>query len=94
MPSIRVAQAHAKGGGLTCFYRLDETAATGPHKGESYHSYDLGYVRETLAAAEPSAAHALERKMHDAWAAFIKGRAPLQPACPHGRSGTRSSAPP
>jgi para-nitrobenzyl esterase len=82
VPSIRVAQAHARGGGSTWFYRLDEPAATGPHKGESYHSYDLGYVWQTLSAAEPPAAHILEKQMHDAWVAFIKGGAPAATGLP------------
>ncbi|WP_074654357.1 carboxylesterase/lipase family protein [Terriglobus roseus] len=82
VPSIRVAQAHAKGGGSTWFYRLDEAAATGPHKGLSYHSYDLGYVWETLSAAEPPSAHVLERQMHDAWVAFIKGEPPAASGLP------------
>lgn len=82
VPSVRVAQAHARGGGSTWFYRLDETAATGPHKGESYHSYDLGYVWETLSAAEPPAAQTLKRQIHDAWAAFIKGGTPAAAGLP------------
>jgi para-nitrobenzyl esterase len=82
VPSIRVAQAHAKGGGSTWFYRLDETAASGPHRGQSYHSYDLGFVWETLSADEPSAAHALEKQMHDAWVAFIKDDAPAAAGLP------------
>jgi para-nitrobenzyl esterase len=82
VPSIRVAQAHARGGGTTYFYRLDETAAEGPHKGESYHSYDLGYVWGTLSAAEPPAAHNLARQMHDAWAAFIKDGPPAAAGLP------------
>jgi para-nitrobenzyl esterase len=83
VPSIRVAQAHMQGGGgATYFYRLDETAATGPHKGESYHSYDLGYVWEKLGAGEPPAAHALEKQIHDAWVAFIQGGAPAAAGLP------------
>jgi para-nitrobenzyl esterase len=83
VPSIRVATAHKQGGGgATYFYRLDETAATGPHKGESYHAYDLGYVFENLAAGEPPAAQALSKKMHAAWVSFLKGNAPAANGLP------------
>ncbi|AFL90348.1 carboxylesterase type B [Terriglobus roseus DSM 18391] len=82
VPSIRVAQAHAKGGGSTWFYRLDETAVAGPHKGESYHSYDLGFVWQKLSAEEPPAAQNLSRQMHDAWVTFIQGRAPAATGLP------------
>lgn len=83
VPSIRVATAHKQGGGgATYFYRLDETAATGPHKGESYHSYDLGYVFEHLPAGEPPAARALSKEIHAAWVAFIHGKTPTATGLP------------
>jgi len=83
VPSIRVAEAHKKGGGgATYFYRLDETAATGSHKGTSYHAYDLGYVFEHLATGEPAAAQALSKEMHAAWVSFIKGNAPIANGLP------------
>ncbi len=83
VPSVRVATAHKQGGGgATFFYRLDETAATGPHKGESYHAYDLGYVFENLAAGEPPAAQALSKEMHTAWVSFLKGNTPAATGLP------------
>lgn len=83
VPSIRVAEAHKKGGGgATYFYRLDETAATGPHKGTSYHAYDLGYVFEHLATGEPPAAQTLSKEIHAAWVSFIKGNAPAASGLP------------
>lgn len=83
VPSIRVATAHKQGGGgATFFYRLDETAATGPHKGESYHAYDLGYVFENLAAGEPPAAQALSKEIHAAWVSFLKGNTPAATGLP------------
>ncbi|SDF73202.1 carboxylesterase/lipase family protein [Terriglobus roseus] len=83
VPSIRVAEAHKKGGGgATYFYRLDETAATGPHKGTSYHAYDIGYVFEHLATDEPPAAQTLSKEMHTAWVNFIKGNAPAATGLP------------
>lgn len=83
VPSIRVATAHKQGGGgATYFYRLDEPAATGPHKGESYHSYDLGFVFENLAQGEPPAAQALSKEIHAAWVAFIQGNTPAATGLP------------
>ena len=92
MPSIRVAQAASAGGANIWFYRLDEVAASGPHKGEAYHSFDLGFVWERLAKSEPDAAQKLATQMHDAWAAFIKGTAPAAaglPAWPQWNPNTR-----
>jgi para-nitrobenzyl esterase len=83
VPSIRVADALARGGGHIWFYRLDETAATGAHKGMAYHGYDLGYVWETLANGEPPAAQKLSEQIHDAWVAFIKGNAPVATGLPN-----------
>jgi para-nitrobenzyl esterase len=94
VPSIRVAEAHTRGGGTAWFYRLDELAATGPHRGTSYHSYDLGFVWSHLAEGEPASAHVLARQMHDAWASFIKGGSPKVdglPAWPQWDPKTRST---
>ena len=82
VPSIRVAEALARGGGHVWFYRLDETAATGAHKGTSYHSYELGFVWETLPQGETPAAETLSKEMHDAWVAFIKGGVPTAAGLP------------
>ena len=82
MPSIRLAEAAAAGGASIWFYRLDEEAASGPHKGEAYHSFDLGFVWERLAKTEPASAQKLAVQMHDAWAAFIKGAAPAAAGLP------------
>lgn len=83
MPSMRVAQAHKRGGGgPTWFYRLDATAAAGEYKGESYHSYDLGYVFKHLAESEPKSAHVLSQQMHAAWIAFILGNTPAADGLP------------
>ncbi len=90
MPSIRLAQAHVTAGGSAWFYRLDEEAAGGAHKGEAYHSFDLAFVWERLGKTEPAPAQLLAVKMHDAWAAFIKGGTPARTDCPHGRSGNRT----
>jgi para-nitrobenzyl esterase len=92
MPSIRVADAATSGGASIWFYRLDEEAASGPYKGEAYHSFDLGFVWERLAKSEPDVAQKLSVQIHDAWAAFIKGGAPAAaglPAWPQWNPHTR-----
>ena len=92
MPSIRVAEAAAAGGAAVWFYRLDEEAASGPHKGEAYHSFDLGFVWERLGKSEPDTAQKLSVQMHDAWASFVKGGAPMAdglPAWPRWNPKTR-----
>jgi len=51
-------------------------------------------VWETLPAAEPPAAHALEKQIHDAWVAFLKGQAPDAtglPAWPQWNPQTRAT---
>jgi para-nitrobenzyl esterase len=92
MPSIRLATAAVAGGASVWFYRLDETAASGSHKGTAYHSFDLGFVWERLSKTEPDSAQKLSLQMHDAWAAFIKGAAPAAaglPAWPQWHPHTR-----
>jgi para-nitrobenzyl esterase len=94
VPSMRLAEAHADGGGSAYVYRLDEEAAEGQYKGEAYHSFDLGFVWQHLAASEPPPAQALSRQMHQAWAAFIKGGTPAAaglPTWPHWNATSRST---
>ncbi len=92
VPSMRVAAAHVSGGGTAWSYRLDEEAVSGRFAGEAYHSFDLGFVWKRLAKSEPAALQHLAVQMHDAWAAFINGRAPTAdglPAWPQWNAKTR-----
>lgn len=78
VPSVRVAEAQVKGGGMVWMYRLDFARSDGRMKGEAYHSEDVGLVRDR---PEPGIANAaqevlLARQMHEAWLAFLKGDAP------------------
>ena len=78
VPSLRVVDAHVKGGGSAWMYRLDFAPTSGRYKGEAYHSFDLELVwdkpdKDIDNAAEQAA---LARQVHAAWAAFIRGEAP------------------
>jgi para-nitrobenzyl esterase len=78
VPSVRVVNAHVKGGGTAWMYRLDFAATNGRMKGEAYHSEDLGLVwdKPNQEIANVVAERALAKKMHAAWLTFIKGGTP------------------
>lgn len=84
VPSMRVAEAHLRGGGTAYVYELEFVETSGGLRGNAYHSLDVGmvwdhpHVRVTDAAAEI----ALGRQMHAAWSAFIRGEAPAAPGLP------------
>ncbi|CAN5572197.1 carboxylesterase/lipase family protein [soil metagenome] len=84
VPSVRLADAHSRSGGATWMYRLDYTKPSGPMVDEAYHSLDLGLVWQKLDAIEkddPTAAP-LSLAIHQAWVAFIQGKAPSAPGLP------------
>ena len=84
VPSMRVAEAHVKGGGAAFVYEMEFAESSGKFKGYAYHSLDTGMVWDhpheqvQNAAAEAS----LAKQMHLAWAAFIRGEAPAAPGLP------------
>lgn len=84
VPSIRVADAHVRGGGEAYMYRLDFTETSGRLKGYAYHSLDnplvWAYPHKTVENAEAEAN--LAQQMHDAWVTFIKGSAPAGKGLP------------
>lgn len=41
IPSIRMAEAHGKGGGKTWVYRLDFSESSGELRGYAFHSLDV-----------------------------------------------------
>jgi para-nitrobenzyl esterase len=84
VPSIRVAEAHLKGGGSAYVYELEFVETSGKFKGNSYHSLDVGMVwnHPHRQAADAAAEAALGKQMHAAWAAFIRGEAPAATALP------------
>jgi para-nitrobenzyl esterase len=84
IPSIRVAEAHLKGGGSAYVYELEFQETSGRLKGNAYHSLDVGMVwnhpHKQVADAAPEAA--LGKQMHIAWSAFIRGETPAAPGLP------------
>lgn len=94
IPSMRVVDAHVKGGGSAWMYRLDFAPSSGRYKGEAYHSEDLGLVWDKPAHNIDNADDEakLAKQMHAAWVSFIRGNAPTAaglPAWPAYRSDTR-----
>jgi para-nitrobenzyl esterase len=84
VPSIRVADAHVKGGGTAWMYRLDFAESSGNYQGYAYHSLDVGMVwsKPHKDVANASAEAELSGKMHNAWVAFIHGKVPNAPGLP------------
>jgi len=71
IPSVRLAEAQARAGGMVRMYRFDRTAHSGNHAGYAVHASELGYVWHDPAGATDPAEHALAALMHGAWIAFI-----------------------
>jgi para-nitrobenzyl esterase len=96
VPSVRVVDAHVRGGGSAWMYRLDFAPSSGRFKGDAYHSEDLGLVwdKPNAAIANAAAEAALAKQMHAAWVRFIKGEAPGAeglPIWPEYSSGARET---
>jgi para-nitrobenzyl esterase len=84
VPSLRVAEAHVRGGGTAFIYELEFVETSGKLKDEAYHSLDVGMVWDHPHKLVDDAAEeaALGRQMHAAWAAFIRGETPSAPGLP------------
>ena len=84
VPSIRVADAHAKASGKTFMYRLDFLEASGRLQGYAFHGLDVGLVwkkpRKDVTNADAEAR--LSSQMHQAWVAFIRGETPAAAGLP------------
>ncbi|HEY1808361.1 MAG TPA: carboxylesterase family protein [Acidobacteriaceae bacterium] len=94
VPSMRVADAHVKGGGTAWMYLLDFEETSGWLQDYAYHSLDIGLVWDHPHALVNNAAaeSALAKQVHQAWVSFIGGespRAPGLPAWPQYTSATR-----
>jgi para-nitrobenzyl esterase len=78
IPTMRVADAHVKGGGSAWMYRLDFSETGGFLKGYAFHSLDVRLVwNRPSALAENAVAEAdLAHQMHQAWTAFLHGDTP------------------
>jgi para-nitrobenzyl esterase len=84
IPSIRVAEAHLKGGGSAYVYELEFAENSGKFAGDAYHSLDVGMIwnHPHKQVADAASEAALGKQMHTAWAAFIRGEAPAAPGLP------------
>lgn len=84
VPSIRVAEAHLKGGGSAYVYELEFAESGGRLEGTAYHSLDVGMVwnHPHKQVANAASEAALGKQMHAAWSAFIRGEAPAAPGLP------------
>lgn len=96
VPSMRVAEAHLRGGGSAWMYRLDFAPSSGRFKSYAYHSEDLGLAwdkpNRNIDNARAESTLALE--VHQAWVAFIRGEnpgAPGLPSWPQYLNGTRDT---
>ncbi|WP_353072587.1 carboxylesterase/lipase family protein [Tunturiibacter gelidoferens] len=84
IPSIRVAEAHLKGGGSAYVYELEFQETSGRLKGNAYHSLDVGMVwnHPHKQVADAASEACLGKQMHAAWSAFICGETPAAPGLP------------
>jgi para-nitrobenzyl esterase len=78
VPSMRVAEAHVRGGGTAFVYELDFAETSGKLQGYAYHSEEVGMVwgHPHKLVDNAVAEAALGEQMHAAWAAFIRGETP------------------
>jgi para-nitrobenzyl esterase len=94
VPSMRVADAHLKGGGEAWVYRLDFAESSGNLRGNAYHSLDVPLVwnRPSTTVENAAAEAELARQVNHAWIAFLRGEAPQSrdlPPWPKYRSDAR-----
>jgi para-nitrobenzyl esterase len=84
IPSVRVADAHVKGGGEGWMYRLDFSETGGFLRGYAFHSLDVRLVwnRPSPLAENAVAEAQLAHQMHQAWVAFLRGDTPSAPGVP------------
>jgi para-nitrobenzyl esterase len=83
VPSIRVIDAHVKGGGTGFMYRLDLASVGGRFPGFTYHGMDVPMIfTEPGKELQAGAFAALSTQMHQAWVAFIQGKTPAAPGLP------------
>ena len=84
IPSLRVADAHLKGGGTAFVYRLDFAETGGPYRGYAFHSLDVRLVwdRPSPQAENAQAEAGLAVEMHHAWIAFLRGETPVAAGVP------------
>jgi para-nitrobenzyl esterase len=84
IPSMRLAEAHEKGGGHSWVYRVDFAESSGFYRGYAYHSLDVPLVWDHPSGTVANAADeaALAHQMNHAWQSFLRGAAPTAPGLP------------
>lgn len=90
IPGARVAEAHARAGGLAYLYRFDRSPRDGPLKGRAVNGAEIAYVFDNLDKGEvvdsggnfTDQDRALAARVHHAWVGFIKGGPPAAPGLP------------
>jgi para-nitrobenzyl esterase len=84
IPTMRVVDAHLKGGGSAWVYRLDFSETGGFMRGYAFHSLDVRLVwnRPSPLADNATAEAALAHQMYQAWIAFLHGQTPMAPGVP------------
>jgi len=84
IPSMRLAEAHLKGGGSAYVYELEFAETSGRFAGNAYHSLEVGMVwnHPHPGVADAASEAALGKQMHAAWSAFIRGETPAAPGLP------------
>ncbi len=95
VPSLRVTDAHVKGGGDAWMYRLDFSETSSLMRGKAFHSLDVRMVwdRPSPLAANAAAEAALAMQMFGSWVAFIKGEQPSAAGVPFWPEYNSSSRP-
>ena len=84
IPTMRVVDAHCRGGGSAWMYRLDFSEAVGRFAGYAYHSLDVGLVwnRPHTGVGNDAEEASLAQQVHFAWTAFLRGAVPAAPGLP------------
>ena len=79
VPSIRMADAHMKGGGRVWMYELTLKDPVGKLQGYARHTLELGLVWGKPEVPEETA---LSTELHQAWVSFLKGQTPSAAGLP------------
>ncbi|WP_263408763.1 carboxylesterase/lipase family protein [Terriglobus tenax] len=84
VPTVRVAEAVARGGAEVYMYRLDYPQTGGALAGTSPHGFDLHLTWERPQANNVDAAvdAAMAQRVHAAWLGFIRGETPKLEGAP------------
>lgn len=82
IPSLRVAEAHVRGGNAAFVYLFSMPSHEGRYRGYAFHSMELRYVWDRISRTMPAEEVALASTIHAAWLSFLKGGEPGAPGLP------------